>query len=171
MYKQISSIGSCCKMNLLDSQLGLTSSKNQIRLLILLIAYLIVYSLRAFCTFCLNLLLYQIWHSLQIWNPLTSIFYYGCPTQFLLSMISIVLHQLSALLYLICIFLNSLQSSHNSDFFFSFWFQKLNLNRWQQCTYTYCYANFVLTNSANFLCGIMNKIILNVTKQSQIFSL
>ena len=118
MYKQISSIGPCCKMNLLDSQLGLTSSKNQIRLLILLIAYLIVYSLRAFCTFCLNLLLYQIWHSLQIWNPLTSIFYYGCPTQFLLSMISIVLHQLSALLYLICIFLNSLQSSHNSDFFF-----------------------------------------------------
>ena len=118
MYKQISSIGPCCKMNLLDSQLGLTSSKNQIRLLILLIAYLIVYSLRDFCTFCLNLLLYQIWHSLQIWNPLTSIFYYGCPTQFLLSMISIVLHQLSALLYLICIFLNSLQSSHNSDFFF-----------------------------------------------------
>ena len=118
MYKQISSIGPCCKMNLLDFQLGLTSSKNQIRLLILLIAYLIVYSLRAFCTFCLNLLLYQIWHSLQIWNPLTSIFYYGCPTQFLLSMISIVLHQLSALLYLICIFLNSLQSSHNSDFFF-----------------------------------------------------
>ena len=118
MYKQISSIGPCCKMNLLDSQLGLTSSKNQIRLLILLIAYLIVYSLRAFCTFCLNLLLYQIWHSIQIWNPLTSIFYYGCPTQFLLSMISIVLHQLSALLYLICIFLNSLQSSHNSDFFF-----------------------------------------------------
>ena len=118
MYKQISSIGPCCKMNLLDSQLGLTSSKNQIRLLILLIAYLIVYSLRDFCTFCLNLLLYQIWHSIQIWNPLTSIFYYGCPTQFLLSMISIVLHQLSALLYLICIFLNSLQSSHNSDFFF-----------------------------------------------------
>ena len=118
MYKQISSIGPCCKMNLLDSQLGLTSSKNQIRLLILLIVYLIVYFLRAFCTFCLNLLLYQIWHSIQIWNPLTSIFYYGCPTQFLLSMISIVLHQLSALLYLICIFLNSLQSSHNSDFFF-----------------------------------------------------
>ena len=152
MYKQILSIGPCCKINLLDSQLGLT------RLLILLIAYLIVYFLRAFCTFCLILLL---WHSIQIWNPLTSIFYYGCPTQFLLSMISIVLHQLSALLYLICIFLNSLQSSHNSDFFFSFWFQKLNLNRWQQCTYIYFYANFVLTNSANFLCGIMNKIFLN----------